>query len=215
MDDRYVLFDFDGVIANTEESNCRYLEKVLGCFGIMLTDKDRRALIGTNDQGNLIRLLERSPQNVSVEQLLRRRREVGNTYEDGDIRPMPGLIPMIICMRETGWKTGIVTSTSSRLIVTALNRMKMTSLFDVIICGDMCDRKKPDPEGYLKAMAFLNASPDRCIVFEDSTVGIRAAKAAGAVVIAYTGSGIEQDVSQADAVLDDYAKWEEIGCFVH
>ena len=50
METEFVLFDFDGVIANTEESNAAYLEKALSAFGIQLTDDDRKALIGTNDK---------------------------------------------------------------------------------------------------------------------------------------------------------------------
>ena len=60
METEFVLFDFDGVIANTEESNAAYLEKALSAFGIQLTDDDRKALIGTNDKTRIESLLSRS-----------------------------------------------------------------------------------------------------------------------------------------------------------
>jgi len=203
---KFVLFDFDGVIANTEKSNCKYLEETLACFGIYLTDKDRQNLIGSNDKMIINQLLARSSQNVSYEQWLLKRKEFGNTYENGDIKPMPELILFIKFLKEKGFKIGIVTSTKTKLIIIALNRMNMTSLFDVIICGDMCTKNKPDPQCYQKAMFLLKANPEECIIFEDSEIGIHAAKQTGALVVAYGGSGIIQNVKEADIFITSYAE---------
>lgn len=204
MDKRVVLFDFDGVIADTEESNAQYLETALSAFGIRISDQDKRSLIGTNDKDRIAGLLSGASGVITLEEFALKRREVGNTYENSDISPMPGLIPLILDLRSNGIKTGLVTATSTRLIITALNRMKMMDLFDVIVCGDMCRKAKPDPEGYTKAMGLLGAEPGECIVFEDSFVGIHAAKLSGARVIAYTGAGVVQDTGEADMVLDSY-----------
>lgn len=152
MKKKYVLFDFDGVIADTEESNSHYLGLALKEFGVELTEKDKQRLIGTHDQELLIEFLSRSPRKVTVEQLTRRRKELGNTYENGNIAPIPGIVPLIQGLRQSGVKTALVSSTATRLIIMGLNRMKMTDLFDVIVCGDMCAKRKPDPECYLKAM---------------------------------------------------------------
>ena len=88
--------------------------------------------------------------------------------------------------------------------------MQMTDLFDVIVCGDMCAERKPDPECYLKAMGLLGAVPQECLVFEDSSVGIHAAKQAGIEVAAFTGSGNGQDVSEADYVVSEYDDTSEL-----
>ena len=77
-----VCADFDGVIANTEESNAAYLEKALSAFGIQLTDDERKALIGTNDKARIESLLSRSLVKVTAEDLAGKRRQVGNTYEN-------------------------------------------------------------------------------------------------------------------------------------
>ncbi|MFL0251054.1 HAD family hydrolase [Clostridium neuense] len=210
MNKRFVLFDFDGVIANTEESNARYFEKALASFDIYLSEEDKHKLIGTKDTENVIRLLSRAHKKVTLEELQLKRKEIGNTYENSDISPMPGLISLIENFREKGFKIGIVSSTSTRLIIIALNRMKMINLFDAIICGDMCTKGKPDPEGYKKAMSLLNAKPEECIVFEDSKVGIHAGKMAGAQVVAYRGSGIAQNVEEADFAIDSYEECKKI-----
>ena len=152
---KYVLFDFDGVIADTEESNGNYLGLALKEFGVELTQKDRDRLIGSHDSDILLELLERSPEKITMEQLLQKRKEIGNTYENGNIKPMKGLLEFIAGLKKQGKKLAVVSSTSTRLIVVALNRMKMLGLFDVLVCGDMCRNRKPDPECYRKAMQYL------------------------------------------------------------
>jgi HAD superfamily hydrolase (TIGR01509 family) len=204
MAEKYLIFDFDGVIANTEESNGNFLKKALREYGIILTQEDRQSLIGINDQTELERILKKAPEPVSLEELKQTRARIGNTYENTVIKPMPGLIYMMDELQKNGVKMALATSTTTRLILIALNRMHMISYFDAIVCGDMCDKKKPDPEIYQKVMAYLGAEPENCIVIEDSTVGIAAGKDAGAYVIAYSGSGIAQDRTRADFIVDTY-----------
>ena len=162
-------------------------------------------MVGVNDREILEELLQRAEPPVTVERLLEERRRQGNTYEnEPSLSPMPGLLPFLWRLRAAGIRTALVTSTSSRLILAALNRMGMSALFDAILCGDMVEKRKPSPEGYQKAMALLGAAPERSIVIEDSPVGIRAGKSAGALVAAYKCGSFSQNTSQADFEIWDY-----------
>lgn len=80
---RCVLFDFDGVIADTEERNADYLAAALAHFGVRLTDADRSALVGINDPSLLEALLKRAETPVTLEQLQAERARRGNYYENG------------------------------------------------------------------------------------------------------------------------------------
>ena len=110
-------------------------------------------------------------------------------------------------------RTGIVSSTRSQLILTALDRLHLVSQFDVVVCGDMVTRRKPDPEPYLRAAQLLGLAPGDCLVIEDSPAGIRAGKAAGCTVLGYTGSSIRQDVSAADLTLSDFHLYRQLPPF--
>lgn len=202
-----VLFDFDGVIANTESRNAAYLGRALRQYGIVLSDADRQAMIGVNDRTVLADLLARAGAPIAPEAFLEARRRLGNSYEDGSIRPMPGVRKLLCSIRGAGLKIGLVSSTSTRLIIAALNHMDMIRLFDGIVCGDMVERHKPEPDAYQLAMRFLGVRPEECVVIEDSTVGIHAGHAAGAFVIAYRGSGIAQDVHEADCVMNNFSEY--------
>ncbi len=201
---RFALFDFDGVIADTETSNKEFLEKALAVFGVTLTDEERMSLVGTNDPHRIERFLSRANRTVTMEEYRAQRVVSGNTYENGDIAPMPGLISLLRDFRSKGIRTAVVSMTSLRLISIGLERMGMTDLFDTVIGGDMVTNHKPNPEPYQMAMERLGARPEECIIFEDSPVGISAGKAAGAFVVGYTGASIQQDTSEADCVLDSF-----------
>ena len=146
----------------------------------------------------------------TAEKFLEERRALGNVYENSqDLKPMEGLVEFLIWLKTAGYKIGIVSSTSTRLIVTALNRMKLMSFPEVLICGDMVTKKKPSPEGYRKAMEYLEVMPEETVIIEDSPSGIRAGKAAGAYVIGYKGAEVQQDTTGADTLWNDYALFEE------
>ena len=149
---RCVLFDFDGVIADTEERNADYLASALAHFGVRLTEEDRSALVGINDPSLLEALLKRAETPVTLEQLQAERTRHGNYYENGaDLHTQPGLREFLSALRAQGIRTGVVSSTRSQLILTALDRLHLVSQFDVVVCGDMVTRRKPDSEPYLRA----------------------------------------------------------------
>ena len=91
-----------------------------------------------------------------------------------------------------------------------MKRILMMVLRNIILVPFMCAERKPDPECYLKAMGLLGAVPQECLVFEDSSVGIHAAKQAGIEVAAFTGSGNGQDVSEADYVVSSYEESKRV-----
>lgn len=99
---RCVLFDFDGVIADTEERNADYLAAALAHFGVRLTEEDRSALVGINDPSLLEALLKRAETPVTLEQLQAERTRHGNYYENGaDLHTQPGLREFL-CASRTG-----------------------------------------------------------------------------------------------------------------
>lgn len=201
---RYVLFDFDGVIADTEASNSEYFCNALKHFGVYLTPQEQHSLIGTNNSDRVAQFLARASLPVSVQELREYRKTLGNTYEDGHLEAMPGLIPLLNRLKAQGVGIALVSSTSSHLIETGLHRLGLTSHFDVVICGDMVQNRKPHPEPYRKAIQHFDADPHECLVIEDSPVGIQAGKAAGCLVAGFCGAQIKQDISLADFRLDSF-----------
>ena len=85
-------------------------------------------------------------------------------------------------MRALGgtYATALVTTASKANCDDILNHFQLTELFDLVLTHDDIIHSKPDPEGFLKAMAHFGALPEDTIIFEDSDVGLEAAKRSGA-----------------------------------
>lgn len=119
---------------------------------------------------------------------------------------MPGLLELLEFLRHRGILKAVVSSTFSRNVLYALNRMSVLHYFEAVVCGDMMEKHKPFPEGYLNAAEYLGVGPGDCLVIEDSPIGIQAAKNAGIATVGYKGSVHMQDTSQADVQVSSYAE---------
>ena len=198
------------MIADTEMKSIAYIEKQFLKYGAVLSMEEKISYIGTDGKEPTRKLLEKNGICKTVEEFLEERRALGNVYENSqDLKPMTGLVEFLVWLKKSGYKIGIVSSTSTRLIVTALNRMKLMGFPEVLICGDMVTKKKPSPEGYRKAMEYLEVMPEETVIIEDSPSGIQAGKAAGAYVIGYKGAEVQQDITGADVLWKSYALFEE------
>jgi len=89
----------------------------------------------------------------------------------------------IITALKPSYHTGIVTTASRKNTTEILDYFKVRELFDLIITQEDVQESKPSPEGYLKAMNFFNVSSENTIIYEDSEVGLQAAKASGARIL--------------------------------
>lgn len=90
-----------------------------------------------------------------------------------------GLVDIIRLMRSE-YKTAVVTTASKENCYDILKRFGLLELFDLVLTHDDIAKSKPDPEGFIKAMAHFDATPDETIIFEDSDVGLEAAQRSGA-----------------------------------
>lgn len=91
-----------------------------------------------------------------------------------------GLLDIIKALRGSGYKTAVVTTASKENCREILGAFNIMDIFDLILTHDDIEKVKPDPEGFLKAMQYFKAKPEETIIFEDSDVGIEAAKQSGA-----------------------------------
>jgi beta-phosphoglucomutase-like phosphatase (HAD superfamily) len=101
---------------------------------------------------------------------------------------------------------GIASSGLRPSIEEILERLGILRSFRAIVGGEDVSTGKPDPEPYVKAAAILGVAPECCLVFEDSSVGVAAAKASGAVCVAVRNplAKIRQNLDDADLVIDGF-----------
>jgi HAD superfamily hydrolase (TIGR01509 family) len=201
-----VMFDMDGVLLDSEIPSFALLHKTLTEKGIKITLDDLLAdYTGMSSNVIYTMLIERFGLNQTVDEFRAEHHRIsGNYYSDGDLSPMPGLIPFMDYLCQKKIKMAVVSSTSGKDVLCALNRLSLIKYLDVIVTGDMVKHTKPSPEGYLTAIRYLQSKPADCLVIEDSPVGIQAAKNADVFVVGFKASKHAQDTSGAGKEIASY-----------
>ena len=206
------LFDFDGVITDSEPYVFRVLKTLMkDHFGIDIDDEDVSVTIGNSTDGTAREMERKYGVSLPFDEFVKLLRTYPDYYTEYEgIRPFLYLPELFELLRSKGKVRGIVSSTIRSHLDAALKRMKLDSYPSFIVSGDSVERHKPDPEPYLKALEILGLEKDDVVVIEDSPIGIDAANRAGLDVIAFCGSEIKQDTAAADCKIDSYKELMEI-----
>jgi len=138
-----------------------------------------------------------------------RQRHFRDACRAAELHLLPCVADVVRMLRERGLRLAIASSAVGEEIDEILRRLGIRGAFELIVDGAQVARAKPDPEPYLVAARKLGVAPERCIVFEDSHVGVVAAKRAGAYCVAVRNPSAHfpQDLSAADVILDSMCEF--------
>jgi HAD superfamily hydrolase (TIGR01509 family) len=182
---RAILFDFDGLILDTESSALACWRELYAEFGVTFPHEQwmeslGRAVRTFDPYGDLA---ERSGGKVDRETLfgMRRRREEELA---GALVPCAGVAELMGEGRETGLKMGVVSSSSRGWVGGHLERVGLRGYLEVMVCREDCSTHKPEPGPYLMALEKLEVRAEEAVALEDSPNGIKAAKGAGIFTVA-------------------------------
>ncbi len=204
-----LIFDIDGVIADTEAVNARasirVFDELFGIKGVKRQDFEAGLGRGAEEYVRAaasVHGLEFSAEQVSQATQLRQEYFLKVLREE-PLPPFPGVLELMEeAMQSPDFRLAIATSGTlekSRAVLeaTGVPYQKM-----VYINGNDVTHKKPHPELFLLAAERLGIAPANCVVIEDAPNGIQAAKAAGAKCIAVTNSTTAENLAEADLICD-------------
>jgi beta-phosphoglucomutase family hydrolase len=137
--------------------------------------------------------------------LLREKEEFYRNEYAPHLVAIKGLENFLTELKNNGVKMAMATSATVEDIDFILDKVPIRDDFDEIVNSSMVTKPKPNPQIFLKAAELLNVPPERCVVFEDSLAGIKAANAAGMKVVGITTGNSANDLPPVDLVIDDYA----------
>lgn len=197
-----LIFDFDGLILETEFADYEAWRQTLGAYGVDFPKSLYARAIGSSfaDQGvdpygilegHLGRPIDRNATRTEHYALM---------CKLIDTQPIqPGVEAVIADARQMGLKLAVASSSPRKWIDDHLARLGLLEHFDAIKTADDVERVKPDPALFLAALDALEVGPREAIVFEDSPNGVMAAKRAGIFVVAVpTEMTASLDLSHAD-----------------
>lgn len=205
------MFDLDGVIVDSEYGCFSLMGKTLEKLGVNVSVEELLNYIGYSSPQIAENIVSKYALPMSAEGFMAKNRETGSFYADyKNLCPLDNCLDFLSALKQDGLKTAVVSSTGSKSVLTALNRLGMLQRFNAVVCGDMVQNTKPSPEGYLKAAELLGVAPEDCLVIEDSPIGICAGLAAGMRVVGFSGASVRQDTSRAHMQAGSFAELLEL-----
>lgn len=222
-----VIFDFDGVIADTEPLHYQVFQEVLAGYGIGFSWEEYvERYMGYDDRDAFREAFKNAgyPGNPEqVQELIRLKADIFNARARGDaLAPYPGVVNLVTELADHV-PLAVCSGALRSDIRPILKSVGLSSLFPVLVTADDTRKGKPDPEGYELAMQRLSEREGRTLAasrswaIEDTPDGIRSAHAAGLKVLAVTNSHPADLLQTADHVVSSLesvnrvalAKWLE------
>jgi len=203
---RALVFDFDGLILDTEEPIYRSWLEVYRAHGEELPFERWIQIVGSTTAGfhPQQHLEERLGRPLTKEVLERR---IGRRTEMILAQAvLPGVVQRLDEAREMGLRLGVASSSTGDWVCGHLERLGILDRFDCMRCRDDVEHAKPEPDLYIAVLDCLGVTAAEAIAIEDSPNGVAAAKRAGMRCVAIPNSITERlDLSQADLVLGSLA----------
>ena len=181
---RALVFDFDGLILDTEWPEFVAWQKVFADLGLTLAMEDWMHVVGGPNQFDFRLKVEerlgRKPDWASIDASRLGHHKVLMAEQE----ILPGVRELMIDASAQGWAIGVASSSSREWVFGNLRRLGLDSWIETMRTRDNVPRMKPHPDPYLLACQDLGADPRQSYAFEDSATGVAAARAAGLTVIA-------------------------------
>jgi len=200
-----VIFDLDGVIVDTAPYHFQAWQKALAEFGLEMSEEQFRSTFGMRNQEILRTLFGTKLSSEQIEEIGRRKEAIYRELVYKHLTPMPGLLRLIQELKARRFRIAVATSTPRANASLILRALKLEHELAALVTEEDVEEGKPDPEIFLKAAEKCLASPENCIVIEDSPAGIKAAKAAGMKAIALTTTRPAEELGEADLVVETLA----------
>jgi beta-phosphoglucomutase len=200
-----VLFDLDGVIADTEPLKFAAYQQVFWkTFGVELPAADV-SWRGKKEQAVMQYWFERFNLSGDIPALVQAKRSAYATFlAEGKVLSVAGVLAFLQHIKLLGKLCALATSSSRKEAIAVLDHLELTPYFDALVTRDDVQQMKPQPEVYLKAAQALGVAPENCLVFEDSQTGIIAAKQANTFCVALETSFSRADLFAADDIIADF-----------
>jgi HAD superfamily hydrolase (TIGR01509 family) len=202
-----VIFDMDGVIVDTEPVHNYAYYKHFAELNIDVSKEMFTTFIGNSTRNTFQKLKDLFPIEHEVEDLIQRKRALFNDAFDSkeDLYLIEGVEKLIQDLHRNGMQLIVASSASKVTIERVFNRFNLHQYFTHIVSGEDFPKSKPDPAIFIHAADLSVAPKENCIVIEDSTNGIKAAKAAGIFCVGYNSINSKlQDLSLADVVVNHF-----------
>ncbi|CAD6204546.1 unnamed protein product [Miscanthus lutarioriparius] len=232
-----ILFDIDGTLCDSDPIHfCAFrdlLQQVGFNDGVPITEEFYSATISGGHNDDLARALFPDMDHQKAMQFMDEKEALFRKLAPGQLKALDGLHELCGWIEGRNLKRAAVTNAPRANAKLMLSLLGLTDFFPVLVIGSECDRAKPFPDPYLKALQLIDPSPEHTFIFEDSASGVRAGVAAGVPVVGLTTRNLgrsnpQRRMRKADgsaiadtkkchaglAISDSFAEWNSCNCIM-
>ena len=204
---RGILFDMDGVLADSEPFICQAAIMMFASKGFQVLPGDFTPFVGTGENRYIGGVAEKYGALIDIEEA---KAETYRNYLEiikGNLKPLPGAIEFVNRCRQMNLRTAVATSADEIKMKANLYEIGLpVSHFDATVNGLEVVNKKPFPDIYLLAAEKIGLRPEECLVIEDAVSGVKAARSAGCRCLALTTSFGRTELTEADWICASLAE---------
>ena len=197
-----VLWDMDGVIADSNSFHFAAWQETFAKRGINFTKEDFTKLFGTRNDFIIRKVLGKGLPEEDIEPIVQEKEASFRQKAKSNIKPLPGVMKLLNTIKKGNFKLALVSSAPKENIDLISSELKLEEYFNSIVSGREVPQSKPNPQIYLLAAERLGTQPESCIVIEDSPPGVKAAKAAGMRCLAVANTHSKEELKGADKVVN-------------
>jgi len=208
------IFDMDGTLADSVPMHFAIWEKVLAGYGVQIEYKDWKPFIGKLGDIFIKHLEDERGVDLNPEKLINEKRAIIKKIYVQKIDIFPGVKELLQALQDGGCKLAIASSEWHNHIIKFLRLNSIEKYFPIVLGREDINNHKPDPDVYLRTAKKLGVNPIDCVVFEDSIVGVEAAKRAGMKCIAIKTTFSGKELAQADLIVKNLEEKEKIMKFI-
>lgn len=180
-----LIFDFDGLILDTETAMFRSWEEIFVEYGIKVSPVEWASLLGSStDPAEAYEIIEKHIGESVDRAAIRARRTQRELELLKSEEVMPGVLDLIAEAKDRNLRLGIASSSDRKWVLGHLTRLSLHTNFESIRCADDVLNTKPSPDLYLAVLGDMGIQPHQAIAFEDSLHGVEAVKRAGIFCVA-------------------------------
>jgi len=196
-----VLWDMDGVLADTGEYHYQAMASTLASYRIEFAREIYLQTFGTNIQNVLTATLGEPPTREFVQEIVLAQGEAFCDLIKGELQLLPGVLDALDYFKSRGIKQAIASSSADFLIQATIDEIQIKDYFELVISGAHLP-PKPNPDIFLHAADALQIPAEDCLVIEDSPSGVKGANSAGMHSLAVTNSHPRLKLKMADEVVN-------------
>lgn len=200
-----IIFDMDGVICHTNPYHSLAWKAFLERHGVQATEEEfKDHMYGKSNSYILQHFLGRPVTGDEFDRLEHEKEGLFREIYAPHVEAIAGFEPFFHTLKAAGLSTGVATSAPQANLDLIVDALGIRSSMESLMASEHVSNHKPDPEVYLSSAQNLNATPERCIVFEDSHSGIRAGLAAGMKVVGVLSTYTKEQLPPCHAYVQDY-----------